>query len=127
MTRFLQICLGGAIGTGCRYLLSGWLLRALGPDFPYGTIAVNVVGSFLLGAVMTISFTTDSLSPATRLFLTTGVLGGFTTYSTFNYETLAYFEEGAVLLGLVNLCATVLLCLVAGAAGLFAGRFLAGG
>ena len=126
MARFLQICLGGAIGTGCRYLLSGWLLRTLGPSFPFGTLAVNVAGSFLLGALMTVSLTTESFNPTTRLFLATGVLGGFTTYSTFNYETLAYFEENAVLLGFMNLAATVVLCLAAGAAGLFAGRFLAG-
>ncbi|HET9209989.1 MAG TPA: CrcB family protein, partial [Thermoanaerobaculia bacterium] len=88
MARFLWICLGGAAGTGARYLLSGWLLRAAGPGFPWGTLAVNVIGSFLLGLILQVSLTTTLISPTLRLALTTGVMGGFTTYSTFNYETL---------------------------------------
>ena len=84
MARLLWICLGGAVGTGARYLLSGWLLRWLGPAFPYGTLAVNVLGSFLMGVLMHLALSTGSFSPTLRLTLTTGVLGGFTTYSTFN-------------------------------------------
>jgi fluoride exporter len=126
MARFLWICLGGAIGTGARYAISGWLLRTAGSGFPWGTLAVNVAGSFLLGFIMQASLTTDLLSPALRLSLTTGVMGGFTTYSTFNYETLSYFQEDAWLLGFANLGLTVLACLGAGAAGVLAGRLLGG-
>lgn len=126
MARFLWICLGGAAGTGARYLLSGWLLRAAGPGFPWGTLAVNVLGSFLLGLIMQIAIATDLLSPTLRLTLTTGVMGGFTTYSTFNYETLQYLQQNDWVLGSLNLVATVAVCLAAGSLGLVAGRLLAG-
>ena len=127
MARFLWICLGGAIGTGARYLLSGWVLRTAGPGFPYGTLAVNVIGSFLLGLIMQVSLTTEAIPPTLRLTLTTGVMGGFTTYSTFNYETLAYFREGAWLYGFFNIGLTLAGCLVAGAAGFLAARAAMGG
>jgi fluoride exporter len=127
MTRFLWICLGGAAGTGARYLLSGWLLRVAGPGFPWGTLAVNVLGSFLLGLIMHVALATDLFSPTLRLALTTGVMGGFTTYSTFNYETLQYLQGNDWLLGLANLAITVVVCLAAGGLGLFTGRLLTGG
>ena len=126
MARLLWICLGGAVGTGARYLLSGWLLRTAGPGFPWGTLAVNVLGSFLLGLIMQVAVATDLLSPTLRLTLTTGVMGGFTTYSTFNYETLQYLQQNDWLLGSLNLAVTVAACLAAGALGLVAGRLLAG-
>lgn len=126
MARFLWICLGGAAGTGARYLLSGWLLRVAGPGFPWETLAVNALGSFLLGLLMQVALTTALFSPTVRLTLASGVLGGFTTYSTFNYETLQYIQQGRWLLGLANVGITVAACLAAGVLGIFAGRFLAG-
>jgi CrcB protein len=122
MARFLWICLGGAIGSGARYLLSGWLARIAGPGFPYNTLAVNAIGSFLLGALMGSAMLTETLPPMLRLTLTTGVIGGFTTYSTFNYETLRLFQEGSWLLGFADLGLTVVVCLLAGALGLMVGR-----
>ena len=127
MPRFLWICLGGAAGTGLRYALSGWILSAIGTGFPYGTLAVNVIGSFLLGAIMHIALATSWITPALRLALTTGFLGGFTTYSTFNYETLWYFQEKAWFLGFANIAVTVVSCLLAGAAGLVLARAAVGG
>jgi len=118
MARFLWICLGGAVGTGARYLVSGWAQSIFGPVFPYGTLAVNVVGSFLLGVVMQVALATRVIGPTVRLTLATGVLGGFTTYSSFNYETLQYLREGAFALAAANLAATVVVCLLAGLAGL---------
>jgi len=114
MTRFFWICLGGAAGTAARYLLGGWLLGLLRTSFPYGTLAVNLLGSFLVGAVMHVSLATELIGPTLRLALTTGFLGGFTTYSTFNYETVRYLREGALYLGLVNLGVMSLACLVGG-------------
>src|SRR5437899_1468096 len=122
MSRFLWICLGGAIGTGARYVLSTWVARHAGPSFPFGTLTVNVVGSFVLGALMPVGLTTDWMSPTLRLALTTGVLGGFTTYSSFNYEALQSFEEGAWLVGALYVGATLVGCLVAGVLGLATGR-----
>jgi len=126
MARFLWICLGGAIGTGARYLLSGWLLRVAGPGFPYGTLAVNVIGSFLLCFLMQISLATEPFPPTLRVVLATGVMGGFTTYSALNYETLRLFQEDAWLLGLANLGITVVACLAAGLLGFLASRLLTG-
>jgi fluoride exporter len=126
MARFLLVCLGGALGTGARYLIALGAPRLLGTAFPYGTLIVNVAGSFLLGALMHLGLTTNVMSPTLRLVLTTGVMGGFTTYSTFNYETIEYLREGALTLAALNVGATLLLCLLGGALGLAAGRWLAG-
>jgi len=127
VAQFLWICLGGAVGTGARYLVALLALRLLGPAFPWGTLVVNVAGSFLLGAVMHVGLATEWISPAWRLALTTGVMGGFTTYSTFNYETLGYLREGAIVIALANVGATLILCLAAGWLGLMAARAIVGG
>ncbi|HBL27998.1 MAG TPA: fluoride efflux transporter CrcB [Acidobacteria bacterium] len=124
MTRLLWICLGGAVGTGARYLLSGWLLRVAPPGFPYGTLAVNVIGSFLLALLLQVPLTAESLPPTLRLALTTGVMGGFTTYSTFNQETLSFLRGDAPLVGFTYLGITLASCLLAGALGIWCGRLL---
>lgn len=126
MSRFLLVCLGGAIGTGARYLVATAAPRWWGTSFPYGTLVVNVAGSFLLGAIMHLGLTTTVIPPTLRLVLATGVMGGFTTYSTFNYETLQYLGQGALRLAGLNVAATLLMCLVAGAVGAAAARWLAG-
>ncbi|HXO28656.1 MAG TPA: CrcB family protein [Thermoanaerobaculia bacterium] len=126
MARFLWICLAGAAGTGARYLMSTWLSRVSGSAFPWGTLAVNLLGSCLLGLVMEVGLSTGILPPTLRLTLATGLLGGFTTYSSFNYETLQYLRSDSWLLASVNVGATVLGCLAAGLLGIWAGRFLAG-
>jgi CrcB protein len=122
MTRFFLICLGGAAGTGARYLTALWASSAFGPAFPAGTLIVNVAGSFLLGFLMGMA---PLFSADVRLMLTTGVMGGFTTYSTFNYETTSFFRQGAWLLGTANIAVTLLGCLVAGLAGLALARLFA--
>lgn len=127
MERFLWVCLGSALGGGARYLTAQLAATLLGAAFPWGTLTVNVVGSFLIGLIMHVGLTTELISPTMRLFLTTGVMGGLTTYSTFNYETLGFLQEGAWELGLANLLGTVVLCLAAGVLGLAAGRAIAGG
>jgi len=126
MGRLVLISLGGAVGTAARYLLSAWLLRTLGPAFPYGTLAVNVIGSFLLGVIMQAGLDTTVLSPTARVVLGTGVMGGFTTYSTFNYETLQYLQEGAWAMASLNVATTLLVCLAAGALGVAVARGLLG-
>jgi CrcB protein len=124
MDRLVWVCLGSALGGGARYLLSLAALRLLGPSFPYGTLAVNVVGSFLVGLLMHVALETSLVPPGVRIFLTTGVLGGLTTYSTFNYETLAFASEGDWHLATLNVGATVLGCLLAGVLGVVGGRAL---
>src|SRR5215831_1425010 len=118
MERLVLVCVGGAFGSGARYLLSGWVMQRLGSGFPWGTLCVNVVGSFLIGAIMRIAGTTTWISPTTQLTLTVGILGGFTTYSSFNYEVIASLEQGAWLVAGANLLGTVIACLAAGFLGL---------
>jgi fluoride exporter len=127
MDRLLWVCLGSALGGGARYLVSLAALQLLGTSFPFGTLAVNVIGSFGVGLVMHVGVETTLLSPAARLFLTTGVMGGFTTYSTFNYETLGLVSEGDWLRAGLNLAVTVVGCLAAGLLGVASGRALLGG
>ncbi|HEX9730528.1 MAG TPA: fluoride efflux transporter CrcB [Thermoanaerobaculia bacterium] len=127
MARLLWICLGGALGTGARYLVSGWALALLGTSFPYGTLAVNLLGSFLLGATMSVGLSTEWMPPAVRLALTAGALGGFTTYSTFSYETMRLLQDGAWLFAGLNVALTVTLCLAASFLGFAVGGWLVGG
>jgi CrcB protein len=123
MARLLWISAGGAIGTAARYLVSVALANALGPALPYGTFAVNVVGSFLLGVIMQAGAGQDAvLSPTTRVVLGTGVMGGFTTYSAFNYETLRFVESGSWGTAGLYVAVTVAVCLAAGALGVVVGR-----
>lgn len=124
--RLFLICLGGAIGTGARYLTALWAAATFGASFPVGTLIVNVVGSFLIALIMQVSTATDLIAPDLRLVLTTGVMGGFTTYSTFNYETTNYLREGAWLIGVANAGVTLFGCLIAGVAGLALGRLIVG-
>jgi CrcB protein len=126
MERLAWVCVGSALGGGARYLISLGALRLLGAGFPYGTLVVNVLGSFLIGLIMHVGLTTTWISPGLRIFLTTGIMGGFTTYSTFNYETLALGADGEWLLAAANIFGTVALCLVAGLAGVAAGRLAVG-
>jgi CrcB protein len=121
--RLLLVCGGGALGSGARYLVSTWAARALGADFPRGTLIVNATGSFVLAFLFALPG--SKLGPDLRLFLGAGILGGYTTYSSFNTETLALFDQGAAALAIANLALTVLGCLVAGLAGLALGRVLA--
>src|SRR5215467_1690611 len=122
MARFLLICAGGAAGTGARYLLGGWAQRTLGTAFPYGTLIINSLGSFLIVIIMHLSIERGVIAPDLRLVLTTGVMGGFTTYSTFNYETIRLFQDGALGLGALNIAATVIVCLIAGGLGVLVCR-----
>ena len=124
MTRFLLVCLGGAAGSGARYLVGVGAGRWIGSGFPWGTLLVNLVGSSLIEAIMELGIRFGAIPAETRIFLTTGVMGGFTTYSSFNYELLGYLERGAWAAGGLYLSATVAGCLASGLLGLAAARLL---
>jgi CrcB protein len=109
--RLLLICLGGAAGTGLRYLVTGIAAAWLGAGFPYGTLAVNITGSFLIGVIQEVGLTTLVIPPDLRLFLTVGVMGGYTTYSSFSYETLRLVEDGVWLRATLNVVVTTGACL----------------
>ncbi len=99
---------GGFIGTACRYLLGGWVHAAVPfATFPYGTLAVNVSGCFLIGLFGGLVEARQVLGPDARVFLLIGVLGGFTTFSSFAYETLALARDGETLRGLANVAVQV--------------------
>ena len=121
------VFVAGGVGSVARWLVSLACLAWFGSAFPYGTLAVNTGGCFLLAALVELAVSTDRVTPAVRLALGTGFLGGFTTYSTFNQETLLYLRDGATGLGLTYLAVTLLACLLAGLAGQAAARWLAGG
>jgi fluoride exporter len=93
--RVLLVALGGALGAVLRYLTATAAVRWLGVDFPWGTLIVNLTGSFLIGVVNELGADALTLSPETRLFLATGVLGGLTTYSAFSYETARLMQAQA--------------------------------
>jgi CrcB protein len=124
--RFFLVCFGGALGSGARYLLTLWASRRFGAGFPWGTFGVNVLGCFLVGVVLRLAAGNGAISSTMQLALTAGFLGGFTTYSAFNQETIASFERGAWTIAGANLFGTVVACLVAGFLGHAAGRALAG-
>ena len=126
MTRAALVALGGAIGSVARYGVGALAAQLLGPEFPWGTLLVNLTGSFLIALVMHVALSGTAISLELRIFLSTGITGGFTTYSSFNYETLALIDQRAYGLAGLNLAATVLGCLLAGVLGLAAGRALAG-
>lgn len=122
MARFLMVCLAGAVGTGARYLLGGWAQRTLGATFPWGTLIINALGSFFIVIIMYLGLQRGVISPTARIVLTTGVMGGFTTYSTFNYETIRLLQDGSLGLGALNALTTVVVCLLAGGLGVLVCR-----
>ncbi len=119
MLQLIWICVGGALGTGARFLVGTWAAESLGTAFPYGTLIVNVVGSFLIAVVMSLSIDAGVIPLPVRMFLTTGVMGGFTTYSSFNYETLKLFQSGAWGSAAANVAVTLLGCAASGLFGLW--------
>lgn len=124
MTTILAIAFFGAIGCIARYLLSGWVYALAGRAFPWGTLTVNLMGSFLIGLVMESALRTTLISQELRLGLTIGFLGGFTTFSTFSYETFKLLEDGEFFTASINVLASVALCLVGTWAGIIAARQL---
>lgn len=121
MGRFLLVFVAGGLGCGLRYLIAQWL----GPrPFPYATLVVNLVGSFAIALVLEVSLRVASFPPNLRLALTTGFLGGLTTYSSFNYETTALAAQGSSGRALINVGGTLIGCILAGLAGLWLARRL---
>jgi CrcB protein len=127
MREIICIAVAGSLGALGRYYMSSAAHRLLGDGFPYGTLAVNVIGSFLIGLIMQVSLSTDIVPRTWRLALTFGFLGAFTTFSTFSYETLGYLEDGAWLMMGMNILANVLAAITAAFLGVLLGRALFGG
>ena len=124
MARVLAIAAGGAVGAVLRYWVSSGLHALWGRGFPYGTLAVNVLGSFAIGFLFVLFLERMTLSGEWRAGILVGVLGAFTTFSTFSIETLNLLEEGAHLKASLNVVLSVVLCLAGAWFGLLIERTL---
>lgn len=124
MIRFLLVCAGGAVGSGARYLVVLWAARVLGTAAPWGTLFVNLSGSFAMAFLTEFAMRPAALSPELRLLLGTGILGGFTTYSAFNLETTMFLRSGAWGGAMLNVTVTVAGCLLTGALGFMLAKAL---
>jgi fluoride exporter len=118
------IGLGGFIGAILRYGISGWVHRLLGSGMPYGTLAVNIFGSFILGFFLFMAEGRFAISPMLRNFLAIGLLGALTTFSTFSYETFMLLQENLYMQVTVNIFLNIFLTLVAVWAGMTLARFV---
>ena len=118
------ISLGAIFGANARWLISRYLARAIGPVFPLGTLFINVAGSFIVGFFVIWSTERVLLDPRWRLLIVVGFCGAFTTFSSFAFETMAYFEQGQWALMLTNFASNNLLCLGAAVAGMALARVL---
>ena len=107
MDRYLAVLAGAGLGGLARYVAGGWIAEKLGWAFPYGTFAINVSGCFFIGLLMTLLAARPELNPNWRLFLVVGVLGGYTTFSTFEYEVWRSGRDGQGWMGLTYLVLSV--------------------
>lgn len=122
--KYVLIFLGGGIGASLRYWMQGVVYGRTGTAFPYGTMVVNVLGCLVIGLLM-VSLEERFLAvPSLRLFLTIGILGGFTTFSSFSYESLALIRDGEFLRAFANVGLTVMACLSATWTGMKIGTWL---
>lgn len=122
--QLLYIGIFGALGCISRYLLSGWTYALVGRGFPYGTLLVNVVGSFLLGLLLEHGLRSTMFSPEVRIGIGIGFMGGFTTFSTFSFETVRMLEEGSYLHAGANVLLNVVVCIVFAGFGIIAARHI---
>lgn len=123
MQKLLYVGMGGFVGSILRYLISIYAPRLFGNQLPYGTLIVNTAGAVLIGLIMELSLCAASglITPELKLFLATGVMGGFTTFSTFSYETVCLLSAGKYRSGILN----VALNLAFSLGGVLCGMFLA--
>jgi fluoride exporter len=122
---FMWVALGGAIGSTARYGVNVFAAVLFGTKFPWGTLIVNVFGCFVMGLLTYLLFGKLSDSQNLRLFLTTGLLGGFTTFSAFSLDAITLFERGGLANATLYAFATIVLSLGAVLLGLFAARIFA--
>lgn len=124
MFDFLAISLGAIVGANARYFISRFTSKVFGPAFPYGTLFINVTGSFIVGFFMIWTTQRVIVDPRWRLLVVVGFCGGFTTFSSYAYESMAYVEQGQWGLMLTNVIANNLLCLIAALAGMSLAKVL---
>jgi len=111
LKNLVYVFLGGGFGASLRYWLSGLIPRWVGTDFPYGILSINVIGCFFIGFLMTAFEERFQINASLRVFLTVGILGGFTTFSTFSYETIAMMRDGELIKASLYIFLSIALCL----------------
>ncbi len=122
MKQILAIAAGGALGSVLRFWISGWVSGILGRGFPYGTLVVNVSGSLLMGFIYVLLVDKFNASAEWRAVLLIGLLGGFTTFSSFSMETFNLLEAGEIVKAFMNVMLSVVVCLAATWLGVVVGR-----
>jgi fluoride exporter len=118
LSHFLLVGLGGAIGSMLRYGTGLLSIKFLGVHFPWGTLTVNILGSFCIGMAFALLSLTESMSENIKLFTMVGILGGFTTFSAFSLDTILLFERGQYLSASLYMASSVILSILATLAGL---------
>jgi fluoride exporter len=121
---FLAISVAAIVGANLRYLISRLAAREFGPIFPYGTLAINLVGSFIVGFFVIWTAERVLLDPRWRLLVVVGFCGSFTTFSSYAFESMAFFEQGQWVLMIANILSNNLLCLGGALAGMALARVL---
>ena len=124
MNHILAVGIGGCLGSLARYWLSGVAQRQFQGEFPFGTLAVNVLGCLVLGYVMGLVEFRQFFGPTARLFLTVGLMGGFTTFSAFGYETFALLRDSQWWFAMANVAANTITGIVAVLAGWFVAKLV---
>ena len=124
MNQVLAIAAGGALGSVLRFWMSTWVYNVVGRSFPYGTLAVNVLGCLVMGFLFVLFLERLSDNTVLRAGVLIGVLGGFTTFSSFSIETLGLIDEGAWLKAMANMLASLGLCVGATWLGAIFGRWV---
>lgn len=124
MREVLIVSLGAIVGANSRYLLSRYAAKLMGPVFPYGTLIINLSGSFIVGFFIVWTSERVFIDPRWRLLVVVGFCGSFTTFSSYAYESMAYFEQGQWLLMWSNILSNNVLCLLAVLAGIALARVL---
>lgn len=124
MREIAAVAVGGALGATLRWGIGTWMVGRSGSDFPWHTMLINLVGAFLIGVLMAVSLEKGVISGDWRLFLGTGLLGGFTTFSTLSYESIALMQDGLWVAGFANMFGSAVAGLIAAWLGLIAGRAL---
>jgi CrcB protein len=125
MTKYLMVAIGGALGSVLRFWVGDYVSNRMGTRFPYGTFIINVTASFLVGLILTLLAERAHWSPNWRYFIPIGFIGGYSTFSTFEYETFRSFQDGEILMAGLNIVLSVIVGFVSVWLGVITGRSIA--